>query len=394
MHYGEKGKNGVVLIYTKAKNNSQPAELNVKPKWTDKNGNHVFYKVDEMPEFPGGEMALLKYITNQTKYPEIARENGIQGKVYVAFIITKEGKVTEPSISRGVDPALDKEALRVIGSLPDWKPGKQGGQAVNVWYTVPITFGLQNQNNTKGNAVGFDFGSFNDVDPTMPPLYVVDGIVKISLADLSPDSIESVSVLKDKSAIALYGEKGKNGVILISTKNKEKIESYKSFENDQVTGNINWINNKKFSSKELTNLLGIRKGNVYSKEYVEKRIYGEVSSLYLDNGYLFFNITIAERKKENGIVDLDLTVFEGTQWKIGKIEIAGNKTVSAKEYLNKIEIKSGDLFSRSKLIQSVRTLNELIKQNAEQVDVDVNPLLESQGNEFNVVNLTYKIKEK
>lgn len=146
--YGEKGKNGVVLIYTKAKNNSQPAELNIKPKSTDKNGSPVFYKVDEMPEFPGGEMALLKYITNQTKYPEIARENGIQGKVYVSFIITKEGKVTEPTISRGVDPALDKEALRVIGSLPDWKPGKQGGQAVNVWYTVPITFGLQNQNNT------------------------------------------------------------------------------------------------------------------------------------------------------------------------------------------------------------------------------------------------------
>jgi TonB family protein len=147
-HYGEKGKNGVVLIYTKAKNNSQPEELNIKPKWTDKNGNHVFYKVEAMPEFPGGEMALLKYITNQTKYPEIARENGIQGKVYVSFIITNEGKVTEPSISRGVDPALDKEALRVIGSLPDWKPGKQGGQAVNVWYTVPITFGLQNQNST------------------------------------------------------------------------------------------------------------------------------------------------------------------------------------------------------------------------------------------------------
>jgi bla regulator protein blaR1 len=147
-HYGEKGKNGVVLIYTKAKNNSQPEELNIKPKWTDKNGNHVFYKVEAMPEFPGGEMALLKYITNQTKYPEIARENGIQGKVYVSFIITKEGKVTEPTISKGVDLALDTEALRVIGSLPDWKPGKQGGQAVNVWYTVPITFGLQNQNST------------------------------------------------------------------------------------------------------------------------------------------------------------------------------------------------------------------------------------------------------
>jgi TonB-dependent SusC/RagA subfamily outer membrane receptor len=87
-----------------------------------------------------------------------------------------------------------------------------------VWYTVPISFGLQNQNNTKGNAVGFDFGSFKNVDPSMPPLYVVDGIVKISIADLSPDSIESISVLKDKSATAAFGAIGENGVVLITTK--------------------------------------------------------------------------------------------------------------------------------------------------------------------------------
>jgi hypothetical protein len=224
------------------------------------------------------------------------------------------------------------------------------------------------------------------------PLYIIDGVEVKSVENLKPDDIEKIDVLKGESGLNHYGEKGKNGAVLITTKNQKKSE--KVLGNTQVVGNINWINNQKHSSKELTNLLGIKKGDLYSKEIIEERIYDKVSDLYLDNGYLFFNITIAERKKENGIIDLDFTVFEGTQWKIGKIEIAGNKTVSAKEYLKKIEIKSGDLFSRSKLIQSVRTLNELVNQNAEEVDVDVNPLLESQGNEFSLVNLVFKLKEQ
>jgi bla regulator protein blaR1 len=147
--FGEKAKDGVIEITTKTKYNSESPEIRtVNPKTKNNQEEPIFSRVEEMPQFPGGELALRKYIANELKYPVIAQENGIQGKVYVSFIITKEGKVTEPSISRGVDPALDKEALRVIGSLPDWKPGKQGGQAVNVWYTVPITFGLQNQNST------------------------------------------------------------------------------------------------------------------------------------------------------------------------------------------------------------------------------------------------------
>jgi TonB family protein len=126
--YGDKGKNGVVLIFTKA---------------TNIQGDPIFYKVDTLPEFPGGETALRNFLASEIKYPEIASENGIQGKVYVTFIVTKKGKVTEPKISRGVDPALDKEALRVVSSLPDWKPGKQKGEAVNVSYTVPVYFELE-----------------------------------------------------------------------------------------------------------------------------------------------------------------------------------------------------------------------------------------------------------
>ena len=103
----------------------------------------VFFIVEDMPEFPGGEMALRAYIANAIKYPVIAQENGIQGKVYVTFVVGKDGSVTNASIARGVDPSIDKEALRVVNTLPKWKPGKQRGKPVNVSYTVPINFVLQ-----------------------------------------------------------------------------------------------------------------------------------------------------------------------------------------------------------------------------------------------------------
>lgn len=103
----------------------------------------VFFIVEDMPEFPGGELALRKYIANHVKYPVIAQENGVQGKVYVTFVVGKDGSINNARIARGVDPSLDKEALRVVNGLPRWKPGKQRGKPVNVSYTVPINFVLQ-----------------------------------------------------------------------------------------------------------------------------------------------------------------------------------------------------------------------------------------------------------
>jgi protein TonB len=103
----------------------------------------VFFIVEDMPEFPGGEAALRAYIANSIKYPVIAQENGVQGKVYVTFVVGKDGSVSDAKIARGVDPSLDKEALRVVNTLPKWKPGKQRGKPVNVSYTVPINFQLQ-----------------------------------------------------------------------------------------------------------------------------------------------------------------------------------------------------------------------------------------------------------
>lgn len=105
--------------------------------------SQVFYIVEDMPEFPGGELALRKFLANAIKYPVIAQENGIEGKVYVSFVVNKDGYVSDARIIRSVDPSLDKEALRVVNSLPVWKPGKQRGKPVRVAFSVPINFVLQ-----------------------------------------------------------------------------------------------------------------------------------------------------------------------------------------------------------------------------------------------------------
>jgi protein TonB len=103
----------------------------------------VFFVVEDMPQFPGGDLGLKKWIAQNVKYPAIARENDIQGKVFVRFVVTSSGKVDKVQIVRGVDPLLDAEAIRVVNELPRWKPGMQRGQPVSVWYTVPINFKLQ-----------------------------------------------------------------------------------------------------------------------------------------------------------------------------------------------------------------------------------------------------------
>lgn len=102
-----------------------------------------FVVVEEMPMFPGGDAALLKYIGENTVYPEVAKENNIQGRVIVRFCVTAKGGVSQVTVLKGVDPELDAEAIRVVNTLPPFKPGKQGGKPVPVWYMVPITFTLK-----------------------------------------------------------------------------------------------------------------------------------------------------------------------------------------------------------------------------------------------------------
>ena len=104
----------------------------------------IFEVVEQMPEFPNGGMAgLMQYLSKNIKYPTIAQENGTQGRVTVQFVVNRDGSIVDAKVLRGVDPYLDKEAIRVISSMPKWKPGMQRGKAVRVKYTVPVMFRLQ-----------------------------------------------------------------------------------------------------------------------------------------------------------------------------------------------------------------------------------------------------------
>ena len=105
--------------------------------------NHVFDVVEEMPQYPGGNAALMEFLGNNIKYPVVAEENGIQGRVVVTFVIERDGSVTDVKVEKSVDPSLDKEAIRVVKSMPRWIPGKQDGSPVRVKYTMPVTFKLQ-----------------------------------------------------------------------------------------------------------------------------------------------------------------------------------------------------------------------------------------------------------
>lgn len=103
----------------------------------------VFDVVEQMPSFPGGPSALMEWLSNNVKYPVVAQENNVQGRVVVSFVVERDGSITDVKVVRGVDPSLDKEASRVVRAMPRWIPGKQNGSAVRVKYNVPVAFRLQ-----------------------------------------------------------------------------------------------------------------------------------------------------------------------------------------------------------------------------------------------------------
>lgn len=158
----------------------------------------------------------------------------IQGRVIVQFVVMKDGSIANVRVLRAVDPLLDAEALRVIGLMPKWKPGTQRGQAVNVKFTMPVTFRLDKDSTdmqpiTAGRIAAVSGDTKENVqralrisDGKETPLVVVDGeeISVSSLEKLSADTFESINVFKGEAAINRFGEKGKNGVLLVTTKKK------------------------------------------------------------------------------------------------------------------------------------------------------------------------------
>lgn len=218
--------------------------------------DQTFSVVEQMPEYPGGMRAGLEFMARNLRYPTKAREAGKQGRVIVQFVVRKDGSLSDFKVLRPVDPWLDAEAIRVISTMPKWKPGMQDGKPVSVKFTLPVTFMLEGTNNKPkagdNDVVVVGYGvqkSEESVDvPTIKlhnpmdelsitgdfkidsvgsakasgvsPLVIMDGL-EVSddvITKLNPKKIQSVSVLKNEAATAKYGKKGKFGVILITTK--------------------------------------------------------------------------------------------------------------------------------------------------------------------------------
>lgn len=206
--------------------------------------DRTFDVVEQMPEFPGGMKECLNFLARNVKYPTKAQEAGKQGRVIVQFIVQKDGSLSDLHVLRPLDPWLDAEAIRVIGTMPKWKPGMQHGQAVAVKFTLPVTFMLEGSKNKpqagKNDVVVVAYGTDSDAPADVPtvrmhqnskddlgkegasPLVLIDEteVSTETMNKLDPKQIESITVLKDVSATAKYGEKGKNGVILITTQKK------------------------------------------------------------------------------------------------------------------------------------------------------------------------------
>lgn len=155
-------------------------------------GKKPFDVVEQMPQFPGGPAALMEFLSKNVKYPQEAYKNGIQGRVIVTFVINKDGSISDAKVVKSVDPQLDEEALRVVHSMPNWIPGRQNGEPVNVKYTVPITFKLQGNESkeivgvTSLNAKAYDL----EVDGKLMDAEALNSI--------NPDDIESIHVDKPK----------------------------------------------------------------------------------------------------------------------------------------------------------------------------------------------------
>jgi len=316
--YGSKGKNGVILITTKSKSydylNDNAQNVRALPRGEIKNP-------DEMPQFPGGKIGLKEFIDNSIVYPERARKNGINGTVYVDFVISKSGKVTDARISRGVDPDLDKEALRVVNTLPLWRPGRKDGKLVDVSYTVPVDFVL------KGAPVKVSLAT--STIPSSKPLYILDGEeFQGKLDDIEPDDIKSIDVLKGESAIELYGEKGKDGVIVITSKQfAEQNKITTELELRQfIAKNIKYpVEAQKNNVQGTVHLWAVVEHDGQITHFFEKRPKGTVVPI---DEVVVVGYSTKKKRPENGAANVDDTPTE-----------TGNSDSSALFSLLKEEVK-------------------------------------------------------
>ncbi|QNR84546.1 TonB family protein [Pedobacter riviphilus] len=191
----------------------------IKSENTDK--VYDFVSIEKQPEFPGGISKFYRYLSSSIKYPKLAQENNVQGKVFLSFVVEKDGSLTDIQITRGLGSGTDEEAIRVLKESPKWHPGIQNGLAVRVKYNINVNFTINDPTKeTKTGSISNDRIRLKE-GTNLDALVILDG-VKLSdnsqLNAINPNNIESIEVLKDQTAMNLYGPKAKGGVILVTSK--------------------------------------------------------------------------------------------------------------------------------------------------------------------------------
>ena len=172
-----------------------------------------YSQVEVKPTFQGGNAGeFAKWVNENLKYPQTAKDAEVQGRVVAQFVVGTDGKVGDVKVLRGVHPDLDAEVVRVISSSPDWTPGYVKGEPVKVTYTFPVVFKAKGDAAPKTNTIQISGEKADSV------LVILDGKEGPKLKDINPETIESMSILKDGAAIEKYGEKGRHGVIEITSK--------------------------------------------------------------------------------------------------------------------------------------------------------------------------------
>jgi len=196
----------------------KPTEPDVIPEPDQDKTVYDFVSIEKQPEFQGGIAKFYKYLSGAIKYPILAQERNVQGKVFLSFVVEKNGSLTDVRITRGLGSGTDEEAMRVIKESPKWNPGIQNGVPVRVKYNINVNFTL-NDDETKTTKSPLSIKLRNDIK--FNGLVVLDGVKlpeNASLNAINPNSIESIEVLKDQAAVDLYGIAGKGGAILITSK--------------------------------------------------------------------------------------------------------------------------------------------------------------------------------
>lgn len=207
----------------KAETMAQSAgEVTEKSVADDGGDDEVMPVAEQMPEFPGGQKAMMKWLMENIKYPGAAAKAGKEGRVIVKFVVDKQGNVTKPVVARGVDESLDAEALRVVKAMPKWTPGRHNGKVVSVEYTLPVSFRIDGPegNSSVDLLENLNLPVRGTLNMTGNLIYVVDGKKVDDVKGYDLSDIESMEMRNDKKTIEKYGDAAKNGVIFITTKKK------------------------------------------------------------------------------------------------------------------------------------------------------------------------------